>query len=712
MELYISKNGSKNADGSFENPFESLESARDYIRNVKPDEDVFVNILGGRYEMRDSFVLNEADILNNNHKTVYRAYNNDNVIFDGGIVIPYSEVKKTEDELILSRIIDKSAREHIYEIDLTKYDIEPVSYGNRGNYRPYAPSANELFIDGSAQMIARYPNIGYMPIKEVIDGGSVPYIGEYDMRPGIFRYEEDRCDLWKNANDAYASGIFNWAYADDTIKIKSIDTKNRTITTELPTLPGFEAQSYTKWYIINLLEEIDIPGEYYIDRENKKLYFYPPELSEKSLIQISVMSDSMVVMENAENIEFNGITFENSRGTAVYIEGGHDCVINNCVMRNLGMIGVQIGQGVTSLPDGRHNGHGLYAEGVEPPKPCSRNIGSLGVFIYDNIAWNANGGKNNGVKNSEIYSTGMGGVILNGGDRKTLNAANNYVDNTKIYNVNRWEKAYKPGVDIKGVGNRISHCEMFDMDGSAILLSGNDHVIEYNKIHDAVKTVADAGAIYMGRDISQVGNKFRYNFIYDINGSITAECGVCALYFDDYMSFNEVYGNYFYNIKQHNDNGVFSTVLWNRGGQTSVSNNIFIDCSVPIRPMLNGYIGIHKLLQKGNSVIARRALTKDSDDLRGVDITSEVYRKKYPYLYEVYEGTYKNELMIWNNVTVMNDLSGFEDPKNYDFTVKEDNMIVRNYETVNVYDFLRGVFNEDKKFEVTDFKKIGIQKNN
>lgn len=67
--------------------------------------------------------------------------------------------------------------------------------------------------------------------------------------------------------------------------------------------------------------------------------------------------------------------------------------------------------------------------------------------------------------------------------------------------------------------------------------------------------------------------------------------------------------------------------------------------------------------------------------------------------------------MIWNNVTVMNDLSGFVDPENYDFTVKEENFIVRNYETVNVYDFLRGVYNENKRFEVTDFKKIGVQKN-
>ncbi len=710
MELYVSKN-TLNGNGTFENPFETLEQARDYIRNVKPDEDVYINILGGRYEMRESFVLNNADILKNNHKTVYRAYSDDKVIFDGGIVIPVSEVKKTEDEQILTRIVDKKAREHIYEIDLQKYGIELSEYGNRGNYRPYAPASNELFINGKAQSIARYPNNGYMPINEVLEHGSIPYNGEYDMRPGVFRYEEERCNYWSQAKDAYASGIFNWAYADDTIKIKSIDTQSRTVTTELPTLPGFFAQSYTKWYIINLLEEIDVEGEYYIDRENQKLYFYPPELNENALIQLSVMSEPMLVMENTENIEFYGITFENSRGSAIYIEGGHDCVVNNCIMKNLGMIGVQIGQGVTSLPDGLHNGHGLYAEGIEPVKPVSREIGSYGVYIYENTAWDCNGGKNNGVKNSQIYSTGMGGVILGGGNRKTLESADNFVDNTIIYNVNRWEKAYKPGVHILGVGNRISHCEMYDMDGSAILLQGNDHIIEYNKIHDAVKTVADAGAIYMGRDITAVGNKYRYNFIYDINGSITAECGVCALYFDDYMSFNEVYGNYFYNIKQHNDNGVFSTILWNRGGQTSVSNNIFIDCSIPIRPMFNGYIGIHSLLRKGNNVIAQRALTKDENDLRGVDITSPVYKEKYPYLYEVYEGTYKNELMIWNNVTVMNDLSGFVDSENYDFTVKEENFIVRNYETVNVYDFLRGVYNENKRFEVTDFKKIGVQKN-
>ena len=51
-----------------------------------------------------------------------------------------------------------------------------------------------------------------------------------------------------------------------------------------------------------------------------------------------------------------------TRGSGIYIEGGTGNCIAGCTLRNLGIVGVQIGQGASPLPDGRHDAHHLAAE--------------------------------------------------------------------------------------------------------------------------------------------------------------------------------------------------------------------------------------------------------------------------------------------------------------------------------------------------------------
>lgn len=87
---------------------------------------------------------------------------------------------------------------------------------------------------------------------------------------------------------------------------------------------------------------------------------------------------------------------------------------------------------------------------------------------------------------------------MGGGDRKTLQAGNNIVSNCLFHANNRIAKSYRPAVHITGVGNRIVHCEMYDSPSMAILMHGNNHLIENNYIHDVCLEVEDQGAFYYG----------------------------------------------------------------------------------------------------------------------------------------------------------------------------------------------------------------------
>jgi hypothetical protein len=143
-----------------------------------------------------------------------------------------------------------------------------------------------------------------------------------------------------------------------------------------------------------------------------------------------------------------------------------------------------------------------------------RNIGD-----YSSTAVVVQGGADNGISHCEISDVGGSGIALSGGDIKSLTPSSHFVESCKIYNVG---VRYKQGVGIalSGVGQRVSHCLLHHMPRFAILFGGNNQTIEYNHIHDVVLETEDAGAVYCGgRDwITARGSVVRYNYIHDIPG--------------------------------------------------------------------------------------------------------------------------------------------------------------------------------------------------
>lgn len=100
-------------------------------------------------------------------------------------------------------------------------------------------------------------------------------------------------------------------------------------------------------------------------------------------------------------------------------------------------------------------------------------------------------------------------MILTGGDRETLTSSENVVTNNLIYDWSQVYRTYQAAVSLNGVGAVCSHNEIYNSPHEAITYSGNNHVIEYNVIHDVVLESSDAGAIYAGRSWSYYGNVIR-----------------------------------------------------------------------------------------------------------------------------------------------------------------------------------------------------------
>jgi hypothetical protein len=186
------------------------------------------------------------------------------------------------------------------------------------------------------------------------------------------------------------------------------------------------------------------------------------------------------------------------------------------------------------------------------------------------------------------------------------------VENCIIHDFNRIEKSYRAGIDVSGVGNRISHCEIYNAPSMAILMKGNDHLFEYNEIHHVCREVHDQGALYYGRDPSERGHVVRYNFFHHLNSIHTTS----AVYHDDGACGMEVYGNIFYKSGK-------IPVLIGGGHDNPYTNNIFIDAD----------LGIH--VDNRNQGWAKEILIDGGiydQRLNMVNFQKPPYSTKYPHL--------------------------------------------------------------------------------
>ena len=566
--VFVSPQGNDKGKGSSRSPFKTIKRAQMALRTLPKGSSKKVILKAGTYRLyKNALVFGKNDSGTRKNPVVYKADKGAKVYISGAVSLSKKRFSTVKNPKVLSRLRPEAA-DKIYAFKLPKFKIG--DFGPRGFSRPYIPSSNELIINGKAQDISRWPNKGKhgVQIKKVIDKGSVPRGGDFSNRGGTFEWNSDRPSQWNHATDVYLTGFFNNGYADDTVQVSKINQENKSFTTAQPHLYGFTAgRPWNRWTALNLLEEIDQPGEYFLDKTSQMLYTYP-SLDFKAIesIELSLQEKPLISLIDASYMVFSGLTFQNSRGMGVYIEGGKSTRIMSSTFRNLGMVAVNIGQGTKPGKDLRHDTNDPALSG---------GIGSLYTTLYNNTTFDRRGGFDHGVINCKMYDLGAGGVTLGGGDRKTLKPAGNFVHNCEIFRYNRLERTYKSAINIDGVGNKISHCLIYDAPGNAILLHGNNHIIEYNDIHDVMLDGDDQGAYYLGRDPSEFGNITRFNYFHDIGISPTTH-STWTIYYDDGACGNQAYGNVF---QRAGKGGVF---LIGGGSYNKVINNIFIDCGLAV----------------------------------------------------------------------------------------------------------------------------------
>ncbi len=553
--LYVSTEGNDSWLGdSIDKPFATLGRVREQIRHLKregglPEGGITVWIRGGTYTFEGPFKLTEEDSGSKSAPIIYRAQIDEDVFFSGGQRLRKEWFVPVSDPEMFGRIIDEKAREKVLQANLREHGI--TDYGELSRHG-YAYTEGklpqmELYINGEHMKLARWPNDSTVNMAEVIDVGPMranegDFTGlrtgadppDFWTRGGSFRYGFDRPEYWSQANDIWLAGSFNESWEWTYKKVARIDANSKTITFRSGEYSGLKASDNSFFYAENLLEEIDLPGEYYIDRNTGVLYILPPESFGQGdpVIMVSMLKTPMLVLDEVSNVTFRDIIFTLGRNIAIDCNDTESVRIEHCEVRNFSFGGIMLS------------------------------------------------GRNNAVSGSHLHHIGGTIVRVRGGDLMKLTPGNNAVENCHIHDFSHWNKVYNPAISVRGVGNRVSHCLIHNGPHQGISTSGNDHLFEYNEFFSVPDEIWDMAAIYSvsGRSPHQRGTVVRRNFFHHIG--LSGRNKMAGVYPDDMTMGWVIEENIFYKIGVPQSRACWA--VFNHGGSyIKTRNNIFVDCTSP-----------------------------------------------------------------------------------------------------------------------------------
>ena len=279
-QLYVSTSGSDANSGTRAKPFATLERARDEVRKLRQDgrlkSGATVWLRGGDYLRTNAVELTAADSGTAAAPIIWRACKGESVRLLGGRKL--GGFKPVTDPVILARL-PEAARPHVMQVNLTTLGI--TDFGqmrSRGFGRPLTAAHCELFYGGRPMTLARWPNEGaWEKIAGVPESGAAKdeFGGQIGKLEEGFLYSGDRPRQWKDTSDLWVHGYWSWDWANSYERVGSIDFERRLVKTTAP-YGLYSFRKGQRFYFLNVLEELDQPGEWFLDRRTRLLYFWPP----------------------------------------------------------------------------------------------------------------------------------------------------------------------------------------------------------------------------------------------------------------------------------------------------------------------------------------------------------------------------------------------------------------------------------------------------
>lgn len=577
--------GDDDNPGTIDAPVATVQKAVALSKNVDLSGGCVIFLRGGVY---DSTRRIQLQAVNGTETKPYivSAYNGEDVTFTDGYSLSTSDMTSASDMTEVTKIPD-TVKNEVKVFDLTDCGI--TDYATADKMR--------LTIDDISYNVSRWPNVGTTAMAEYTGSDAVNGVINPGSADGMeFCIADIHPYTWQNTGEIMLIGSFNSEYWTDAVTLKAFNpAKGSVITNEVISHGasyGAKYSSTNTFYWANVIEELDSPGEFFIDKANNKLYVYPmKEIMANSEVILSCSPEYTnryaAEINSSSNIVINGIDFKScSKQNVMSVNNAENVLVQNCTFRN-SVGGILIGSNTEFC--------GVVNSVFE-------NINSFYPIVTSKDA-------------SSEYVKG-------------LKPQYNFVQNNYFYDCSH--------IIIRGVGDIISHNYFSNTPGGAIYCdSSNEVIIEYNEIVSYGITTDDCGAIYIGgRNAAASGVHVRYNYIHDASSNAYDSGASRGIYLDDLNSGTYVYGNVLEDAKvifvhSGSDNAVYNNIIINGGSNKAIadSENYMYDSLLRKSAFVPNYLA---------SGATHSRYLDESDTTNYIDVLSadSPYKKRYPAMSE------------------------------------------------------------------------------
>ena len=576
--LFVATNGNDAWSGTLaepneartDGPFATLTKARDTLRQMKNESGLTkpatVMVRDGKYFLEETFVLTYEDSGTQDCPVTFTAYPGEKPVLSGG-----------------RKLTDWTP----YKGDILQCNV-PKAKGGKWRFR-------QLFFNGQRQIRARWPR--FDPENPFYGGwafmeGPAEEDSEiaFKYKPNTFRHS------WAKPTEAEVHVYRRAEWDQQIIRIKAMDEDARTITLEhrgrdydrAPRCVSAPFRLGNRFFVENVLEELDQPGQWCLDTEEGIVYFWPPSAS--------IEQDEVVAPMLSCLIDIRGRTWRPERpgGFASWITVSGFTITEtlggDSVMRD-GALGYS---GFTPIAGVKYCGESLRLLNAE--HCCVKNnhfyaVGGNAIYLEGYNARHA-------IHHNDIGHAGANGICVLGGrirypftswhrshgtGGKGAHPIYNDISDNHIHDTGTMNK-YSVAVFLGfGDGNFVRHNLIEKVPNMGICIGDNGYgrnIVEYNIIRNVALACTDVGAIHFWMEdegeLERSGHVIRYNLItdnisckYDEEGNFVPNSYAFGIYIDNYASNCFVYGNI---IARCYGSGIFI----HSGKNNMIENNIIV----------------------------------------------------------------------------------------------------------------------------------------
>jgi hypothetical protein len=449
---YVAPGGTDSNPGTLERPFATLDRAQQAVR--RKIGTVFLR--GGTYYLPHTLVFTTLYSGAKDAPVVFQAYENERPVISGGVRLNHLE-------------------------------WQPATGGVFKANVPTDLRTEEIFVNGERQILARYPN--FDPAAQYFDGFAADAIST------------NRVAQWADPAGGYYHAMHPALWGDFTWRITGKDSQNQvTLEGGWQNNRGAAAHRSIR-FVENIFEELDAPGEWFLNIKTHTVYFYPPAGLDLSRATVEATRlRSLVELRGSEEkpvrfVTLRGLTFRQAartvmdtreplmrsdwaiyRGGAILFEGTEDCAVEDSFLDQVGGNAIFV----------NNYNRRVTVRGCQIAKAGANGICFVG---------NPQATRNPLFNYSQVNQ--LEDLDRTPGPRTRQYPADCLVDDCLIYLTGRVEKQ-TAGVETELAQSiTIRHCSIYDMPRAGINIgdgSWGGHVIEFCDVFDTVKETGDHGS--------------------------------------------------------------------------------------------------------------------------------------------------------------------------------------------------------------------------